>query len=90
MRTVLPAMHPEMVGLSMTQDEQAAGVKLTMAILTATKPLVDGQPTQLAIDAFAAALIALLTHGCQGDAQAIRLVLNRYAERILDFAEKID
>jgi hypothetical protein len=69
-------------------EDQAAGVALTQELLQALAPVLDGQPTEVAIDSCAAALLAILTEGCK-DKKAVRLVLHRYADRILDFAEMI-
>jgi hypothetical protein len=75
----------------MVTDEEsfAAGAALTNEILQAILPVVDGKPTEQAIDAIAAALMAALSAGCK-DPRMARLVLHRYADRILDFADAID
>jgi hypothetical protein len=70
----------------MTDDR--AGIEMTQAILRAVAPIVDGQPSELVMEAFAAALAAALA-GSGSDKKGARLVLHRYAERILDFAEMI-
>lgn len=66
-----------------------AGAALTEQIMEAVAPLVNGKPADLVIEAFAAAVMAVLT-ASQMDIRDARLVLHRYAERILDFAAEID
>jgi hypothetical protein len=64
-----------------------AGAALTEQIMEAVAPLVDGQPTALVIEAFAAAMMATLS--ASTDKRQARLVLHYYAERILDYAAEI-
>jgi hypothetical protein len=75
--------------LAKLTKRQLAGVKLTEQIMTAVEPIVHGLPTDLVIEAMAAAMSATLV-GAQVSTLDARLVLHRYAERILDFAEEID
>jgi hypothetical protein len=65
-----------------------AGVAMTERIMDAVAPIVDGQPTALVIEAFAAAMMATLS--ASTDKRQARLVLHYYAERILDYAAEID
>ena len=69
--------------------DRAEGIALTEKIMEVVEPIVDGLPTDLVIEAMAAAMVASLA-GAQADTKDARLVLNRYAERILDFAEMIE
>jgi hypothetical protein len=69
--------------------DRAAGIALTEKIMEVVEPIVDGLPTDLVIEAMAAAMVASLA-GAQADTRDARLVLNRYAERILDFAENLE
>jgi hypothetical protein len=65
-----------------------AGVKLTEQIMRLVQPIVHGQPSDLVIEAMASAMAATLA-GAQVSRLDARLVLHRYAERILDFAEEM-
>lgn len=74
----------------MTEDERTAeGIALTEKIMELIEPVVDGLPPELVIEAMCAAMVATLAGGTTSGRDA-RLVLHRYAERILDFAEMID
>ena len=61
------------------------GPELTAEILAAVAPIVDGQPTELVIEAMAAAMMAAFVRGCPTPADR-REILRRYAERITRFA----
>lgn len=69
--------------------DTAEGIALTEKIMEAIEPLVDGLSSELVIEAMAGAMVATLAGGVTNTRDA-RLVLNRYAERILDFADMID
>ena len=69
--------------------DRGEGIALTEKIMEVVEPIVDGLPTDLVIEAMAAAMVASLA-GAQADTGDARLVLNRYAERILDFAENLE
>jgi hypothetical protein len=71
-----------------SDDRHAEGIALTEKIMDAVLPIVDGLETDLVIEAFAAAMASLLA-GAQVDASGARLVLYRYADRIVDFANMI-
>lgn len=88
MRAVLLEMHPQMVGNEVMVDT-AEAIALTEKIMEAIEPLVDGMSSDLVIEAMAGAMVATLAGGVTNTKDA-RLVLHRYAERILDFAEMID
>jgi hypothetical protein len=69
--------------------DKAEGIALTEKIMEAIEPLVDGLSSELVIEAMAGAMVSLLA-GAEVDSRGARLVLNHYAERILDFADMID
>lgn len=69
--------------------DKAEGIALTEKIMEAIEPLVDGLSSELVIEAMAGAMVATLAGGVTTTKDA-RLVLHRYAERILDFAEMIE
>ncbi len=66
----------------------AQGTALTEALVAACAPLVNGQPTDLVIDAMAATFLSILKAATM-DRPTARLVLHRYADRIVDYAEDI-
>lgn len=68
--------------------ETAEGIALSQALIDTLGPLIDGKPADLAIDALAAAFLASLgaANVSQRDA---KLLLYRYAERIMDYAENL-
>ena len=72
----------------MSDQRTAAGIALTQDLMDACASIVDGRETDLVIEAMAAAFIALLAAG-QMDKHGARVVLQRYAERLLDFAEEL-
>jgi hypothetical protein len=72
----------------MSEQRTAAGVALTQDLMDACARIVDGRDTDLVIEAMGAAFMALLAAG-QVHKHDARVVLQRYAERILDFAEEL-
>ena len=66
--------------------DRDAGIAMTEAIMDACAPIIDGQDTDLVIEAMGAAFSALLAAGQISPAHR-RLVLARYAERILEYGE---
>jgi hypothetical protein len=73
-----------------TEDEEyAAGIALTEEIIRLVGPVVNGKPTGVVIEAFAAAMIGLLT-ASEAPASEQRLTLCDYAQRILDWMETIE
>jgi hypothetical protein len=72
-----------------SEQRTAAGVALTQDLMDACAPIVDGRDTDLVIEAMGAAFTALLAAGQMHQRDA-RVVLHRYAERILDIAEGLD
>ena len=89
-RPVLPEMLPGMVGDDrVTEVDKDAGIALTEKLMEVIEPLVDGLPSDLVIEAMAGAMVATLAGGVTNTRDA-RLVLHRYANRILDFAEMIE
>ena len=64
------------------------GIALTQALMDACAPILDGKDTGLAIDAMAACFLALL--GASGlSPRDARMVLTRFADRVMDQAEQI-
>ena len=86
----------ETVGCASDQDkaggyspaETAEGIALSQALIDAVAPILNGQKADLGIDALAAAFMASLgaANVSQRDA---KLLLFRYAERIVDYAEEL-
>jgi len=72
-----------------TPAETAEGIALAQQLIDTCAPLLDGKPTDLAIDALAAAFMAALG-AAQVDQRDAKLLLFRYAERIMDYAEQTD
>jgi hypothetical protein len=68
--------------------DRSAGIALTERIMEVVEPIVDGLQPELVIEAMAAAMVATLAGGTTNSRDA-RLVLVRYAERILDFSQEI-
>jgi len=68
--------------------DRSAGIALTDRILEVVEPIVHGLPCDLVIEAMAAAMVATLAAGTTNSRDA-RLVLVRYAERIIDFSEEV-
>jgi hypothetical protein len=67
-------------------NDEAAGIALTEEIMGVVLPILNGKPTDLAIEALAAAFVSSLAGGVT-DERGARIVLHRFAERILDFAQ---
>ena len=65
-----------------------AGVAMTDRLIEACAPIVDGQETALVTEALAAAFMGMLHAGTR-DKRDQRVVLVRYAKRILEYAAKI-
>jgi hypothetical protein len=65
-----------------------AGIALTQTLMDAVSGILDRKDTDLAIDAMAATFIALLA-AAQLDQRDAKIVLYRYAERIMDYGEKL-
>jgi hypothetical protein len=69
-------------------ERTAAGLAMTADILAAVAPFVDGQPTDLVIEAFGAAMIATLVAGGATNVDR-KTILRRFADRIVGFAAAI-
>lgn len=64
------------------------GIEMTERIRHAVGPIVDGQPSELVVEAMAAAMLATLLGAGVPPAGRV-LVLRRYAERLLTIAAAI-
>jgi hypothetical protein len=71
-----------------TPAETAAGIAMSQALIDAVAPILDGKKADLGIDALAAAFMASLGAANLSQRDA-KLLLFRYAERIMDYAEKL-
>ena len=69
-------------------EHREAGIALTEDLMNVCAPLIHGRETDLVIEAMGATFTALLA-AAQMDKRDASLVLHRYAERILDFAEAL-
>jgi hypothetical protein len=67
---------------------EALGIALTDAIMRAVSPLIDGQPTDLVIEAMAAAWIGALIAGTPRRDDRLK-VLARYGNAVIDFADRV-
>jgi hypothetical protein len=64
------------------------GAALTEDILAAVAPLVDGRPSELVVEAMAAAMMVTVATCCPVAGQ--RLVLRRYADRLNAIANMLE
>lgn len=72
----------------MNEADKAEGLKLTLDILEVVAPLVEGKQSHVVIEALAAAMMATIAAAKIEDGDA-RMLLHRYAGRIMDFSDDI-
>jgi hypothetical protein len=69
----------------MTDDYANAGMAMTAEIMMAVGPIIDDQPSDMVIQAFAGAMMAVLVAATESVPDQ-RVILRRYADRIIGFA----
>lgn len=73
----------------MKPERRKQGEALTAQILAAAAPIMDGQPSELAIDVMCSVVYATVELGCRSNADRI-LVLRRFAARINGIADIVE
>jgi hypothetical protein len=66
-------------------DHRRAGLEMTARIMGAVAHIVDDEPSEVVIEAMAAAMLATLV-AAEVSVEDQREVLRRYADRIMGFA----